>query len=150
MDGFLEKHMNSGSIEKKELNRNYYRKYPEKKLAFEAHLRHKFGGAWKYNEIIGYIQLHFLGSQIRGEYWRIAGKRIVRTRHKTYSRCRDKLAPEIGIPYKSSNSEIYALVKDYLLACAKELEGRNIDSSQLESLGPYVDWQALLTAHKTR
>ena len=40
----------------------------------------QFGGAWKYNEIIGYIRLHFLGNQIRGEYWGVKAMCQVRTR----------------------------------------------------------------------
>src|SRR4051794_15212978 len=39
------------------------------------HLFEAYGGAWQYNEIIGFLRLHFLGSQIRAEYWRVNRKR---------------------------------------------------------------------------
>src|ERR1035437_4606616 len=47
---------------------------PRANDAFSAHLEHIYGGCWEFNEIIGYIRLHFLGSQVRGEYF-AAGKR---------------------------------------------------------------------------
>ena len=36
-------------------------------IAKEYYLK-QFGGSWEFNEIIGFIKLHQLGSQIRGEY----------------------------------------------------------------------------------
>src|SRR5262245_59345499 len=40
-------------------------------------------GPWEFNETIGYVRLHFLGSQIRGEYYGVEKRRYVRTRKKT-------------------------------------------------------------------
>ena len=48
------------------------------------HMSDVFGGCWSFNEIVGYIRLHFLGGQIRGEYFGVAAKRIVRTRRKRF------------------------------------------------------------------
>jgi hypothetical protein len=115
-------------------------------MLFQEHLVLLYGGAWEYNEIIGYIQLHFLGSQIRGEYWQIKEKKIRGTRRKIFEYRTWKLAPEINIPSGASNSEIYALVRKYLNDCAKELKGRYIDVSRLEAIAPHVDWRGLLNS----
>jgi hypothetical protein len=79
-----------------------------------------YGGAWSFNEIIGYIQLHFLGWQIRGDYWRVAAKRIVRTRKKLLKWCTHKLASERDLPGDSSNAEIFRIVRSYVASCAEE------------------------------
>ncbi len=50
--------------------------------AMRSHLFDSYGGVWRYIEIIGYVRLHLLGTQIRGEYWRVNKKRIVRARNK--------------------------------------------------------------------
>src|SRR5689334_21283990 len=42
-------------------------------------------GPWQFNEIIGYIRLHFLGSQVRGEYFSAEKKRNVLSRHKVFT-----------------------------------------------------------------
>ncbi|WP_353402076.1 hypothetical protein [Pseudophaeobacter arcticus] len=39
----------------------------ESKNALDQHVYEKYG-PWEFNEIIGYIRLYFLGSQIRGDY----------------------------------------------------------------------------------
>ena len=47
---------------------------------YESHLWHKYGGAWRYNEIVGYIQLRIRGNKVRGEWWAVRAERILRTR----------------------------------------------------------------------
>jgi hypothetical protein len=112
---------------------------------FETHLWHKYGGAWRYNEIIGYIRLHILGNQLRGEWWGVDAKRIVRTRKKQFEFKRWKLAPERQFPSQPSSEEIYRTILQYLDDCRREAELKNrfVDSKALEALGPFVDWLAL-------
>ena len=76
---------------------DFYRKEPTQKNAAEDRLRQSYGGAWEYNEIIGYIRLYFFGTQVRGEYWGVNSKRVVRTRKKTLEYKTWKLAPEIDL-----------------------------------------------------
>jgi len=100
-------------------------------VAWHDHLERAFGGCWQFNEIIGYIRLHFLGSQIRGEYFGVKRKRIVRTRTKTLEYQTHKLAPEIQLPASATSEEIFRLMMEYLSDCRKELKGRHIDSELL-------------------
>lgn len=106
------------------------------------HLAKAYGGPWRFNEIVGFIRLHFLGAQIRGEYWATEAKRIVRTRHKVFEWKTWKLAPERELPANATDAEIFAAVKGYLLACEKELKGRFIDRELLEVIGPRLDWRS--------
>ena len=107
---------------------------------FRSHLATSFGGAWQYNEIIGYIRLHFLGTQIRGEYHAVNKKRIVKTRKKQIEYITSKLAPEIDLPRYSTSKEIYKLIIQYLYGCKKELKNRYIDMEIFKVIGQHVDW----------
>src|SRR4051812_19282331 len=60
--------------------------------AFRDHLWRVYGGCWRFNEVTAYIRLYFLGGQVRGEYFAIRRKRIVRTRHKQFEYVTHKLA----------------------------------------------------------
>ncbi|MFZ3207373.1 MAG: hypothetical protein WA140_00845 [Geobacteraceae bacterium] len=108
------------------------------------HLYQSYGGPWQYNEIIGHLRLHFLGSQVRAEYWRVQSKRIVRTRRKIFNFNHWKLAPETELPMDGASEEIFAAVMQHVQACKAELKGRYVDTSTLEALGPYIDWRGLL------
>ncbi|MFA5552196.1 MAG: hypothetical protein WDA03_11350 [Trueperaceae bacterium] len=112
---------------------------------YEAHMWHKYGGAWRYNEIVGYIRLHILGGRVRGEWWAVRANRIVRTRKKQFEFKHWKLAPERHVPSPTSSEEVYRTILRYLDDCRREAELKNryVDSEVLESLGPFVDWLAL-------
>jgi hypothetical protein len=107
-------------------------------------LQRSYGGCWLYNEIIGYIRLHFLGSQVRGEYFGVNKKRIVRTRTKTFEYLSWKLAPEINIPHPYTNEGIYRAILEYLTACRKELPGRHVETERFEVVGSHIDWRSIL------
>jgi hypothetical protein len=102
-----------------------------------------YGGCWRYNEIIGYIRLHFLGSQVRGEYYGVNRRRIVRTRTRQLEYRTWKLAPEVDVPRDATDSDIFAAVREYVEDCRTEVKGRFIDDSQLTTLGPYINWREL-------
>ena|SRR5437763_2075027 len=120
----------------------------DENIALRHHLHRSYGGCWRFNEIIGYIRLHFLGSQIRGEYYAVAKKRIVRTRTKTLEYQTWKLAPEIEVPSDASSNDIFAAILKYLSDCRKELRGRYVDSQLFELIGPYIDWKRFARATK--
>jgi hypothetical protein len=110
------------------------------------HIERSFG-QWIYNEIIGYIRLHFLGDQIRVEYFSVTKKRIVRTRTKIFEYQTWKLARELDVPSDASSKHIYALVKQYLSDCGRQVPKRHIDTTMLDAIGPYVDWRRLYADH---
>jgi hypothetical protein len=141
---YIEKTMYGGPKEHVNFQKEFHRRNPDRKFQFEDHLNNKYGGCWEFNEIVGFINLHFLGSQIRGEFFSVKAKRIIRTRKKQYEYVTHKLAPELNIGRDASNQEIFKVVSKYVVDCYKELpKGRFIDDGQLKSLGPFLDWRAL-------
>jgi hypothetical protein len=107
------------------------------------HARKSYGGPWRYNEVIGYIRLHFLGSQIRGDYFVVQAKRIVKTRRKIFWKVSHKCASEIEIPRDATSDAIFGVIHSYVDRCRQELGGRCIDDSDLTTLGKYIDWRGL-------
>jgi len=144
MNEYIERNMFPGPVEHNDNMKEFYSREPEQEVSHRELFRVLFGGEWRYNEIIGYIRLHFLGNQIRGEYWGAKAKRQVRTRKKLFKNMTWKIAPEINIPNKADNEEIFKLILDYLTRCSRELRRRHIDTTILESIGRYVDWKSLL------
>jgi len=110
------------------------------------HLQRTYGGCWRFNEVIGQIRLHFLGTQVRGEYFAVVKQRIVRTRTKMLEYRTWKLAPEINIAAPYGNSEVLGAIRQYIADCQKELPKRVIDTSMFEALAPHVDWAAVFRA----
>jgi hypothetical protein len=126
--------------------RELYAEHPDLRIADEGRFSIYYGGAWDFNEIVGFIRLHFLGTQLRGELWMVNRKRIVRTRRKLFKYRTHKVVYETDIPPHASNQEIYEQVLKYLQRAAKELRPRHIDTTMLETIGPFVDWNALRKA----
>lgn len=122
-------------------------------ITIRDHLVRKYGGCWEFNEIIGYIQLHFLGDQIRGEYFTVDAKKVVRTRKKTLEYKTHKLAAEVDIESPHGTPEILTAIRRYIEGCKAELPYRLIDTENFDTLAPHVDWAALwregLRAHAT-
>jgi len=106
-------------------------------------LQSSYGGPWRFNEAIGYIRLYFFGSQIRGEYYAVQRKRIIRTRTKTFEYLAHKVVPELDIPASAESKDIYAVILEYLHRCQTELKPRYVDIGLFCAVGPYVDWRAL-------
>ncbi|EHR40655.1 hypothetical protein [Alishewanella jeotgali] len=108
--------------------------------------RSSYGGDWEFNEVIGYIKLFFMGSQVRGEYWSTEPRRKVKTRKKQFEFKAHKLVAECEI-WDKTNDGVLAAIEDYLSRCKKKLKGRHIDLREFESLKAHIDW---LSVHKTK
>lgn len=113
--------------------------------AIREHLQRVYGGPWEYNEIIGYIKLHFLGTQVRGEYFAIRRQRLVRTRRKVLEFQTWKIAPEISVNEESSGT-ILQSIYTYIDACGREIPRRHIDTEMFDALAPFVNWKAFYDA----
>jgi hypothetical protein len=119
---------------------------PEIIDALRARAEESYGGIWRFNEVVGYIRLHFLGTQVRGEFYGPNRKRIVRTRTRTLEFHTWKLASEVEIETPITTIRISEAVAQYIADCRRELPTRFIDAELLESLRPHLDWQALFLA----
>jgi hypothetical protein len=142
-ESYIEKQMYGTDPEEVALRKAFYERNRDNAILFRDHLEKIYGGPWDFNEIIGYIRLHFLGSQIRGELWTVSKKRLVRTRQKLFLYKTQKVVPEKDILLPASNEEIYRIICEYLEDAKKQLKGRFIDTSTFERLGRYIDWNGL-------
>jgi len=115
----------------------------------QQHANEKYG-PWEFNEIIGYIRLHFLGSQIRGEYYGVEKRRYVRSRQKTMLYHTRKLAPERHLRPHATNQEIFQVILQYVEDCRRELPRRYVDDENLRRVGPFIDWNALRISVQSR
>lgn len=120
---------------------------PEHVVMFIKDHQYRKFGPWRFNEIVGYIRLHVLGTQIRGEYFSAEKKRSSTGRHKVFTYRTHKLAVEIEIRRQSfiTSEQVWDAMQRYVDRCRKELKrGRVIEDSLLRALGPHVDWLAVL------
>lgn len=120
-----------------------YQRNPDTEKDAKDHLRLVYGGPWLFNEIVGFIRLYFYFKQIRGEYWRVDKRKIVRTRKKVFLFREWKVTYEEEIPRASSSAEIYQLLVKYLERAQAELKNLHVDVSVFVHVGPYVDWKGL-------
>lgn len=142
-NAFIEENIFHPGEPQEAFKRDFYKKNPDREIQFRDHLEKAYGGCWRFNEIIGYIQLHFLGSQVRGEYYSVSRKRIIRTRKKQFEFQTWKLAPEVEIEPPYGNLEILAAVREYIEDCKKEIPKRVIDTSTFDVVAPFIDWVAI-------
>jgi hypothetical protein len=119
---------------------------PDINTAYRSHAFKSYGGIWRYNEIIGYIRLYFLGDQIRGEYYAVNKKRIMRSRTKQLEHKTWKLAPELDIEDDSSSEKVLESIEKYIEDCMEELPRRYIDTSGFDAIAKYTDWKSLYDA----
>jgi hypothetical protein len=108
--------------------------------------RSSYGGCWEFNEIIGYLKLFFMGSQVRGEYWSTKPRRKVRTRKKEFEFKAHKLAADSEI-WDKSNEGILSAIEEYLSRCNRELKNRHLDLREYESLKNHINW---VSVHKAK
>jgi len=124
---------------------DFYERNPHQETHDMEYVKNKFGGIWRYNEIIGYIQLYISGNQILGKYFENDTERQIKTRRKRFKYISPKLAPEIDLPLEGNNKAIYEEIYKYIKNCKKELPPiRFIDMSVFEKIGPYVEWRKFI------
>lgn len=125
-------------------DRAHYARFPDSAMRRRHSLEQEYGGTWIFNEIVAYIRLHFLGYQIRGEYFHAYRERVVRTRSKHFEWVTHDVSPEISLDRDACDLEIFFGIQQYIEDCRERLPQRYIDDSLIETLGPYMGWRALM------
>lgn len=127
-------------------------KYAEKfnsissNLLSDTYSNSRFGGDWRYNEIIGFLRFYRYGdNKIRCEYWETDAKKKVRTRKKMFVKRTDKYCDEI-FHITSSNANLAQSMKDAVMHCEFRLKraGRVLDRSMFDNTVDFIDWKSLL------
>ena len=112
----------------------------------ESYLRVGYGGDWRYNEIVGFLNFHRYGNnQIRCEYWETDAKIKVRTRKKQFIKKSDSYCNE-RYSTKNTNSDLAEIMKSAVKHCEARLKNRTLDRNIFDRMVHFVDWRALLSA----
>jgi len=100
-----------------------------------------YGGPWQYNQIVGWIRLYILGSQLRGDLWMMTGKRLYRK-----SRNQIQLVGKVfetDITPDESSTQIRTKLEQELEYLQKKLckKKRFLDLECFQCLAPNIDWR---------
>lgn len=128
--------------------------YPEKFEEIKKSRYMKMSYPYEYNEIIGWIKLFIMGSQVRGEYYfetnlddkekikKRFDKGIRKKRFEFYGK-----AFELSINKELKSSEISELILERikeLKTTEQPFKGRYIDIRKLENITEFIDWKSLI------
>lgn len=98
--------------------------------------------AWRFNEVVGFVRLYILGSQVRGELWWRRGARLSARPRQPFEQRETIFEHEVE-PSDSSERIFKGLVEELATAARdRPLKGRFLDCEVLERMGPFVDWRA--------
>jgi hypothetical protein len=141
-DQYMNKLDNKEGPEAAALRKKLDQEDPESAEQRRDIFRDSFGGAWQFNEIIGYIRLDFLGSQVRGKLWMANVKRVVKTRKRQLVQRSSEVVP-VDIPRNATNDDVFRTIVRYLEAAKAKLRPYYVDTLIFDRIGPYVDWNRL-------
>jgi len=114
------------------------------RIQVEQHFWETYGGPWHYNQVIGWIRLYVLGSQLRGDLWRMTGKRFNR-KSRNQIRLLGKVF-KINFTRDESSEQIRVKIEQELERlknkwCKKK---RFLDLQCFQTLASCIDWRKLL------
>jgi len=133
-------------IEKKYTVDEYKEMAPESYHNMINYFNSSIWYSWKYNEIIGWICLKVMGSQIRGDYYFIVKKRIGKGIKKKRFINLGK-AFEYFLSNNLSSTEIFKEIISKLELLNKNerpFKNRYIDLETFKTIGKFVDWKLLV------
>lgn len=107
---------------------------------------HRFSWyAWKYNEIIGYLNLYIFGSQLRMDIWFVDKIRFNRGILKKKFVFHGKVF-EKAIPKNKSSNEIFEFIIENLIQLNESKYKRyHFDLNTFKVIGQFVNWKDLTT-----
>jgi hypothetical protein len=131
-----------------DFSKDFLQNNSEEKLGWEQGQRKEYGSIWEYNDIIGYIKLFFYGTQVRGGYWSVTAKRIVKTNKKDFI-CKDwSFGPAISVHRENDSLGVCNRIIELIDYFKKELKKRFIDTSKFDAISPYIDWKRLYDEYR--
>lgn len=113
----------------------------------EGYLRKEYGGDWRYNEIIGFLQFYRYGdNQIRCNYWETDSIRKVRTRQKRFVQISDSYCHEL-FSKSASNLNLAQTIKSAVEHCETRLKKKNrvLNKELFDNTVDFIDWKSLLS-----
>jgi hypothetical protein len=120
--------------------------YPETFQSIHNYFHSAIWYAWKYNEIVGYLNLYILGSQFRADIWFISQKRInkgiiIKKKFKYLGKTLER-----ALPRNKSSEQIFSFILEELLTLNKKREYRSFvfDLKTFKVAGQYINWVQLV------
>ena len=102
----------------------------------------------RFNELVGYIEVHAVGSELRADYWFTDKKKIViGSKSKGTIRPIGKLIEKHYRSSRLSSPDIFDDFRKTLETRVNEhsrLKRRFIDYSVFDRCGPFIDWRRIL------
>lgn len=102
----------------------------------------------RFNEVVGAIEVHKLGTQLRADWWFTRKQRVVvGGRSRGEIRYIGKLLEKSYSGTKKSSPEIFQDFREALgieVRADRRLKKRFVDFDAFDRCGPYVDWRAVL------
>jgi hypothetical protein len=96
--------------------------------------------AWKYNDIIGYLNLYIMGTQFRSDIWLIDKQRINKGIIKKKFILHGKILEKM-VPLNRSSTEIFEFIINSLTELNKrDYKKYHFDLSTFKVAGQFVDW----------
>jgi len=105
---------------------------------------HRFSWyAWKYNEIIGYLNLYIFGSQLRIDIWFVDKQRfnkgILKKKFKLHGKGFEK-----AIPKNKPSNEIFEFIIENIMQLYKnDFKRYHFDFRTFKVIGQFVNWVEL-------
>lgn len=114
------------------------------RMQVEQHFWETYGGPWQYNQVIGWVRLYVLGSQIRGDLWEMTGKRLHR-KSRNQIRHLGK-AFEISFTPDESSEQIRDKIEEELERIQNEWgkKKRILDLQCFRTIASCIDWRKLM------
>lgn len=146
-DHFIERY-------KSDLEKKFFKIWPDQERyavskelqqSIENHFWETYGMPWRFNQVIGWLRIYSLGSQVRGELWLTEAKRLVRRRSPPPVRWKGK-AFELHTSSEESSEQILSNIRREINRAMKDLGRKQlvIDLECFENVAPKLDWKYLL------
>ncbi len=127
------------------------------KLSEDSFIYKKFGvrqevnlekDFWKYDKIIGWIEIYLNDQTLKADYWFVSAKKVSINLRKKKIEYSDKIA-DVSMTHRKSNAEIKEDIKFFFSNCQKgkflkKLNKYFIDTSEFYQLLEYLDIKKLI------
>lgn len=116
---------------------------PESYKSAENYFHRELWYPWRYNEVIGYLNLFIMGTQFRADYWKVKKQRynrgITAKKFQYWGKAIEK-----QIPKNATSEEIFQVMKDAITECQKtDFKQFHFDLSVFNVIGLFVNWKEL-------
>lgn len=114
------------------------------KMNIQERITKEYGGPWRFNQIIGWLRIYALGTQLRGESWLTTAKRITRNpSHKQIAW--NGNAFEFTTSMNDTSAQIRNELMEEVKSFASSLKShRYLDLPQFEMLSLHINWKKIM------